>query len=249
VIAMLTAEALGDAGRRALDPACAIEMVHTASLILDDMPFMDDASLRRGRAANHCVHGIDLAALASISLLNRAFAVTAQARDLDDSLRVELIGILSRMIGDEGIVAGQVRDLHHSKQRCADPSEVERMAREKTGALFVGAAELGARVARAPEAWVEAARAYALNLGMCFQVLDDLLDLQHCPRSVRKDVGKDRHKVNFVATHGQPGAKELAERYLGAAVQALRPVGSRAAGLERFAFGLLGVAPAQVAGT
>jgi geranylgeranyl diphosphate synthase type II len=107
VLAILTCKYLGEKELAVLDPACAIEMVHTASLILDDMPSMDDASLRRGRPTNHLVFGDDTATLASVALLNRAFGVISEAEGLTALIRVELIRLLSEAIGSNGIIAGQ----------------------------------------------------------------------------------------------------------------------------------------------
>jgi geranylgeranyl diphosphate synthase type II len=233
VITVLTAEALGAAADVALDPACAVEMVHTASLILDDLPFMDDAALRRGRPANHVEFGQDIATLAAVSLMNRAYAVLASAPGLEEACRLELVDVLARTIGDEGIVSGQVHDLHLTGQNDPGLAELERMAGQKTAALFVAGAELGARVAGVRGKPLESVRAFAWNLGLCFQVVDDLADLHGSHVTTGKDVGKDAAKATFVSLMGPERAFEAAERFARAAVRALDPIGPSADELDR----------------
>ncbi|MCK7494611.1 MAG: polyprenyl synthetase family protein [Comamonadaceae bacterium] len=123
---ILTATRLGAEADVSLDPACAIEMVHTASLIVDDMPFMDDATTRRGKPANHKVFGEDIASLASLELLSRAFGVLARAPGLDDRQRIELVRLLSDTIGSEGVIAGQLKDLR-AESRTPAPRKLKAM--------------------------------------------------------------------------------------------------------------------------
>jgi geranylgeranyl pyrophosphate synthase len=246
-LTVLAAEALGGSAEHALDPACSVEMVHTASLILDDLPAMDDAATRRGRPACHVTFGQDVATLASVALLNRAFAVLADAPGLNDEQRVGLVRLQCRMIGEDGIVAGQLRDLHHGAVRKSDPQHLERIAREKTGALFVTAAEAGAIVARAAGKPVEAIREYAVNLGLCFQVLDDLVDHAGCGIRAGKDVRQDADKVTFVALLGVDGARAAAARYLTSAVDVLEAIGPSAAPLESLGRRLVDRAEAAMA--
>lgn len=246
-ITILCAEALGGAADLALDPACAVEMVHTASLILDDLPAMDDAATRRGRPACHREFGEDIATLASVALLNRSFGVLAEAPGLDAERRAALVALQSRVIGGNGIVAGQLRDLHHGPVRKRDAGNLERIAREKTGALFVGGAEAGAIVAGASGAQLEAVREYAVQLGLCFQVLDDLVDHHGCRIRAGKDVGQDADKVTFVALLGVDGSHDRAESYLARAVAALEALGPAAAPLERLGRQLLVRAEAALA--
>jgi geranylgeranyl diphosphate synthase type II len=231
-VTILSAAALGGSADLALDPACAVEMVHTASLILDDLPAMDDAATRRGRPACHREFGEDIATLASVALLNRSFGVLAEAPGLDAERRAALVGLQSRMIGGNGIVAGQLRDLHHGATRKRDAGHLERIAREKTGALFVNGAEAGAIVAGASGAPLAAVREFAVQLGLCFQVLDDLVDHHGCSVRAGKDVGQDADKVTFVALLGVDGARGRAESHLDRAIGALAPLGPAATPLE-----------------
>lgn len=233
VVTILTGESLGAPRGAALDPACALEMVHTASLILDDLPFMDDAMLRRGRPVNHLEFGQDIATLASVSLLNRAYSVIASARGVEGHCRLELVNVLARTIGDEGIVAGQVHDLHLTSTEDPDLAELEHTAGQKTSALFVAGAEMGARLAGARGDRLEAIRLFAWELGLCFQVLDDLVDLQGSSGITGKDVGQDTSKTTFASLMGPDRAAEASERFARAAVRALEPIGSSAEPLAR----------------
>jgi geranylgeranyl diphosphate synthase type II len=223
-LTILTAESLGGRADQALDPACALEMVHAASLILDDLPFMDDALSRRGRPACHVAFGEDMAILASISLLNRAYAVLAGAPGLDSGLRLELVALLASRIGDDGIVSGQIHDLRLAEQEDPGLSEVERMAGQKTGALFVAAAEMGARIAGYSGEPLDAVRTYAWDLGLCFQALDDLKDRHATLEETGKDVGQDAGKATFVSVMGSARARRASERFAAAAVRALGPI-------------------------
>ncbi len=247
ILTLAAAEALGGAATEALDPACAIEMVHTASLIMDDLPAMDDAAVRRGQPACHREHGEDLATLASIYLLNQAYGVLADAPGLTDSARVALVRLVSRMIGDEGIVSGQVRDLRQAGPAQSEPDFLEQVAREKTAALFVAAAEAGAIVARAPAEWIAAVQEFAWNLGLCFQVLDDLLDGHGTQEAVGKDIGQDRSKATFLTVLGPEVARRRTSSYLESAVGALRAIGPEAEPLERLALSLLATFRARAA--
>jgi geranylgeranyl diphosphate synthase type II len=238
-ITILTAEALGASSDLALNPACAVEMVHTASLILDDLPFMDDAALRRGMPANHVEFGQDIATLAAISLLNRAYGVLAASPGLDDARRLQLVDVLAKMIGDDGVVSGQVHDLRLTGQTDAGLAELERMAGQKTGALFVAAGEMGARVAGVSDARLEAVRAFTWDLGLCFQVLDDLADRSATHDTTGKDVGKDGAKTTFVSLMGLERAQEASKEFAEAAVRALGPIGPAADSLVHLADYLL----------
>ncbi|HSN55878.1 MAG TPA: polyprenyl synthetase family protein [Candidatus Sulfomarinibacteraceae bacterium] len=209
----------------ALDPACAIEMVHTASLILDDMPCMDDATLRRGEPANHRVFGEDTAILAATALLNRAFGVVADGERLPAATRLDLVRLLSEAVGSNGIIAGQLCDLRMRHGQGDDIADITQMYHQKTGALFVAALEAGARVAGVEEAWVRAVREYAVNLGLAFQILDDLLDAYGSQAEIGKDTGQDETKNTLVSRLGPDGARLAVCRYVRSAATALEPLG------------------------
>lgn len=235
VVTVLTARHLGGDADLALDPACAIEMVHTASLILDDMPAMDDATLRRGLRANHLVHGEDIALLAAMALLNGAYGVIGSAPGLSAELRVDLVNLLSSAVGHDGIIGGQESDLHTDWHR-QDEHGLREMHLQKTGALFIAAAEAGARLAGLTDRGVDAVRRFARHLGLAFQTLDDLLDASVGEREAGKDVGQDTGKPTFVAYMGKDRARAMADQLLADAAAELAPLGAAAEPLAELAF-------------
>jgi len=225
---------LGASIGAALDPACAVEMVHTASLILDDLPCMDDACLRRGEPANHRVFGEDTAILAATALLNRAFGVIADSEHLTARTRLDLTRLLSEAVGSNGIIAGQFRDLQ-MHQSLHDNAALTEMYAQKTGALFVAALEAGARVAGVDQAWVVAVREYGANLGLAFQLLDDLLDTFGSSEDIGKDVGQDAGNETLASRLGETDARLAVDRYVDSAASALEPLGESGVGLVELA--------------
>jgi geranylgeranyl diphosphate synthase type II len=225
---------LGASMTAALDPACAIEMVHTASLILDDLPCMDDACLRRGEPANHRVFGEDTAILAATALLNQAFGVIADSEHLTAQTRLDLTRLLSESVGSNGIIAGQFRDLQMQKG-WQDDAALTEMYAQKTGALFVAALEAGARVAGVDHSWVVAVREYGANLGLAFQLLDDLLDTFGSQTDIGKDVGQDAAHETLASRLGEKGARLAVDRYVHSAASALEPLGESGIGLVELA--------------
>lgn len=209
VLTVLSAQAVGGDPDAALDPACAVEMVHTASLIFDDLPCMDDATLRRGRRANHRVFGDDVASLAAVTLISEAFAVIARCSELSAALRVELVAALARAIGLDGLAGGQASDLEGGTA-LADPARLEQMELQKTGTLFVTSAQIGARVAGAGAAELDALTRYARHAGLAFQIFDDLLDTFGDRTAVGKDLGLDGRKATFSSVLGRRAAESLA---------------------------------------
>jgi geranylgeranyl diphosphate synthase, type II len=174
LLTILAAWEFGPRDLRALDAGCAIEMVHTASLVLDDLPAMDDAVLRRGQPAVHVRFGEDVALLTVVSLLSRAYAVLGEAPGLPPHTRAELVAILSQAIGSEGLSRGQLLDLRGAGAAGkAHPSEVDHF---KTGVLFVGAVEMAAAILELRDERLTRLRRYALHLGQAFQSMDDLAD-------------------------------------------------------------------------
>jgi geranylgeranyl diphosphate synthase type II len=239
LMTLLTATRLGGDVEVGLDPACAVEMIHTASLIVDDMPFMDDAEMRRGRPANHRVFGQDVAALAAFDLVSRAFGTLAGARGLDDTQRTELVRLLSEALAGEGVIAGQLHDLQ-SEEREPDPERLKKMYEQKTGALFVASSEAGARIARVPPEWILPIRDFAMNMGLLFQIVDDLLDRFGTLESIGKDVGQDDGKTTLVSVLGPEEARAEACHRLEAAERALDPLGPAGRPLDEMARSLLG---------
>ena len=205
--------------------AAAVEMVHAASLILDDLPSMDDAPLRRGRPANHKQFGEAIAILAAFALLNLAFGTIAASGD--PPLASRLTRLLSDAVGIDGLVGGQAADLLATDQSIDFPL-LERIHRGKTGALFVAAASAGALSAGAPADAVSSLAAYAKNVGLAFQIIDDLLDVEGDPAETGKTVRADARKTTFVSFSGVAGARQLASELCDTADRALVPFGKRA---------------------
>lgn len=219
-LAVLASWELGCDDLRALDPGCALEMVHAASLVLDDLPCMDDAPLRRGMASTHAAFGEDVAVLASITLLSRAFAILASAPGLTAEQRPRLVAILAEAVGAEGLAGGQFRDLRGA----AGPRLLTGIAEAnhlKTGALFVAAVEMAGVLAGRSPARVAALRGFAIELGQAFQILDDLADGQ-------SGNGEDAGKATLLSCLGQEGARDRLDRHLSKARDALQPGGALA---------------------
>jgi geranylgeranyl diphosphate synthase type II len=237
VLTLTVAELFGERSAAALDLACAVEMVHACSLVLDDLPLMDDAALRRGRPAAHRVYGENVALLAALALLNRAYAlVAASAHRL--SLRrytsEDMVHHLAAAIGSEGLIGGQALDLLARPEEL-DLHLLEYIHSHKTGALFMAAGELGAMAADARRRDLEVVARFAKNLGLAFQIADDLLDVLATPEQTGKDAGQDAGKVTFVKLLGVAGAQALAAELLGFAVESLAPLGRRGEPLRQLA--------------
>jgi len=234
ILSLLVADVLRSDVEQVLPPACAIEMVHTASLILDDLPCMDDATSRRGRPACHVVHGEATAILAAFALQNRAFAILAEGwpGGPGAETRAAVARDLSLAVGLEGMIAGQAQDLAGT-DRIIDFPTLEFIHSRKTGALFTAAAALGALAARPGER--AAFISYAKNLGLAFQIVDDLIDVGGAEAEAGKDVGKDLKKTTFVSFSGVEGARDLARELIGAAQEALAGFGPRAQPLRDLA--------------
>lgn len=208
--------------------AVAVEYLHAASLVLDDLPSMDDARRRRGRPAIHIVHGVATAELAAVALVARAFEVAAQAPDTPPRARVRVIAELARAIGAEGSCAGQAADL------AADPSslsleDLEAIHARKTGALFVAAVRGGALAGGAGDDTLEVLTLFARNLGLAFQITDDMLDLSGDAEKMGKDTRRDAHRANFATLFGLASSGKLVQELLESAVTALSPLGRKAA--------------------
>ena len=185
VLTLLCAELCGGSASRAAAAAAAVELVHASSLILDDLPAMDDAPLRRGRPANHVEFGEAIAMLAAFGLLNLAFG--ALSRAYDAPLSATLSTLLSEAVGLDGLIGGQAEDLLAADQRVSFEI-LERIHRGKTGALFVASAAAGALTAGAGPDQRQWLGAFAKNLGLAFQIIDDLLDVEGNPEETGKAV-------------------------------------------------------------
>lgn len=195
----------------ALNAACAIEMVHTASLILDDLPAMDNASTRRGQAANHRVFGEATALLAAISLLSRAFGIIAEEEALSATDKTRLSKILSDAIGTDGLAGGQEQDLKWAPN-AVTRQDVKQVHMRKTAALFAAAGEMGAVTAGVSPEDIVKAGAFGAKLGLAFQIIDDLIDATGTVEGAGKDVAKDGRRPSLVLNMGiEAAAREAHE--------------------------------------
>lgn len=231
VVVLLSADLCGN-GSRALPAACAIEAIHASSLILDDLPSMDNAPLRRGRATVHTVYGEAVAILAAFGLLNEAYGHLS--RSYDGPLAARLTSLYANAVGLDGLVAGQAEDVLATDAPMTFDT-LERIHRRKTGVLFSAAATAGALTAGGSDGDIAALTAYAKNLGLAFQVVDDLLDVTGTSEETGKAVRSDARKTTFVSFSGVEGARQLAQELCRTATMALAPFGPRASRLGELA--------------
>jgi geranylgeranyl diphosphate synthase, type II len=212
LLLLTTGRELGAEWDVLLDTACALEMIHTYSLIHDDLPSMDDDDLRRGRPTCHVRFGEATAVLAGDALQTRAFQTIAEDEKLQPDVRVRLVSEVARASGTpEGMIAGQAHDLA-AESRAVTGEELERIHRLKTGALITCAARAGAIIAGAHSAELDAVTAYSAALGLLFQITDDLLDVTGSAADLGKTPGKDARsrKATYPALYGLDATRERA---------------------------------------
>jgi len=206
--------------KKAAPFAAAVEMIHTYSLIHDDLPAMDNDDFRRGRPTNHKVYGEAMAILAGDALLTDAFAVAASAEVADLASMKDAIGILSECAGSRGMVGGQVLDIM-SEERELNEQEVLDIQSRKTGCLINAACSLGAIAGGATPEQLEAVCRFAAGLGLAFQIRDDMLDVIGTQEEMGKGVGTDAAKNTFVRLYGLDRCEELVQKYTTLAIEAL----------------------------
>ena len=231
--AELIAEAPTDA---AIIAGEAIELLHTYSLVHDDLPAMDDDDLRRGHPTLHCAFDEATAILTGDGLQAAAFQHLVSIESLSDTQRVDLVGVISKAVGFDGMVGGQALDLA-AEHQAMEADALQNIHRLKTGALITASAEAGAICANASTAQRQALVEFATAIGLAFQVTDDILDVTGDSESLGKTAGKDikAEKSTYVSALGLAGAKEEAERLLNAALEALDIFGERAERLRALA--------------
>lgn len=239
ILCLAAAETVGGETRQVLPVACALEMIHTYSLIHDDLPAMDDDDLRRGRPTCHKQFDEATAILAGDGLLTAAFLVMAgAARDYpDQSLDyARIIYDIAAASGYQGMVGGQMADLLAEGHPSTLP-QVEAIHRLKTGALLTVAVQSGAILGGGSAAEIDALTKYGEKFGLIFQITDDLLDVEGESAEMGKPTGMDavRQKATYPAVLGVAGAREQARRHLEAALHALSPFGPAAAPLRELA--------------
>ena len=237
ILVLASAEAVGGLVEDALPAAAAFEMIHTYSLIHDDLPAMDDDSLRRGKPTSHVVFGDAIAILAGDALQTHAFRVLAKGESsVSAERRLRAVALLADAAGASGMVGGQVADLEAEGQPVSSDS-LEFIHRHKTGALIHAASEVGAVVGGGSDEHVAHLARYGENIGLAFQIIDDILDVTGNPETLGKSTGKDETagKATYPQVHGIKNAKERAAKLVTSALEELAPFGDRAEPLSRLA--------------
>ena len=221
----------------AVTAACALELVHTYSLIHDDLPALDNDDYRRGRLTCHKVFGEAMAILAGDALLTLAFQTLAGLDSLDADRRIRMIAELAAAAGTAGgMIGGQVADLE-SAERVPDARLLDFIHRAKTGALLRASLRIGALCAGAGPELYAALSCYGEHIGLAFQIVDDILDVEQSSETLGKTAGKDasQHKITFPAVYGVEVSRRLAGQHSELARRALEPFGERARRLEELA--------------
>lgn len=240
VLCLAAAEACGGETADGLAPACAVELMHTYSLVHDDLPAMDDDDLRRGRPTCHKVYGEGMAVLCGDALLTEAFLVLSQAPATKRYGTRDYIAELAETGGSRKLIGGQVMDLEGEGKKLTK-RELVRIHEAKTAALLTASLRLGAMTANATPAKLAALTNFGYNLGLAFQVIDDILDVTQSTEVLGKTAGKDQavEKATYPAIIGLAASRKEAARHTKAAMDALKPLGKRAKRLEEIAAYLL----------
>lgn len=237
LLCMEAARAVSGDLASAAHPACALEMVHTYSLIHDDLPALDNDDLRRGRPTCHKVFGEAMAILAGDSLLTLAFQVLAQTPGATPGIRARLVEELALAGGTVGgMIGGQVFDLEGEHQT-PTAALLDSIHRAKTGALLRGSVRMGAISAGADVPQLEALSRFGEHIGLAFQIVDDVLDVEQSSEHLGKTAGKDaaQEKITFPAVYGLARSKQMASEEKAKAYDALAMFGERAEGLHALA--------------
>jgi len=240
VLCLAAAEACGGEISNALAPACAVELMHTYSLVHDDLPAMDDDDLRRGRPTCHKVYGEGMAVLCGDALLTESFIVLAQTAATKRYGTRDYIAELAETGGSRKLIGGQVMDLEGEGKKLTK-RDLVRIHEAKTAALLTTSLRLGAMTANATPAKLEALTLFGHALGLAFQVIDDILDVTQSTEMLGKTAGKDQavEKSTYPAILGLDASRKEAARLTKAAMDALKPFGTKAARLEEIASHLL----------
>ena len=221
----------------AINAACSLEMIHTYSLIHDDLPALDNDDYRRGKPTCHKVFGEAMAILAGDSLFTLAIQTLATIDGLDPSRQIQLIRELSFSSGTvEGMIGGQVTDIEGERQP-PTPELLDRIHRAKTGALLKASVRMGAICGGADEKGVASVSDYGEHVGLAFQIVDDILDVEESSEALGKTAGKDvaQGKITFPAVYGLEESRKMAAEQCAHAHAALEPLGDRAHRLHQIA--------------
>ena len=237
ILLIATGEAAGCRAEKLVRAAAAVARIHASSLVLDDLPSMDDALLRRGQPTLHREFGEDLAILSAVALLNHAYGLVAETHAELSPRRWPMQQVMQRVVdavGWDGTIAGEAVDLH-SEGSHLDFDTLEFIHSRKTGALFVAAAAVGGMLANIHPAPLQRIEVFAKNLGLAFQITDDVLDVTSNPETLGKDVGKDEQRLTFVKLAGVEGARKLSEELVETSLAAIEPLGKDAKPLRDLA--------------
>ncbi|HLK66792.1 MAG TPA: farnesyl diphosphate synthase [Bryobacteraceae bacterium] len=236
ILCLEAANTISDSQDTAVAPACSLELIHTYSLIHDDLPALDNDDYRRGKLTNHKVFGDAMAILAGDALLTLAFQVLAEV-EASEAPKVRLIAELATAAGTVGgMIGGQVADLE-GEGKPPDAQLLETIHRAKTGALLRASLRLGAIFAGATDEQYAAISCYGEHIGLAFQIVDDILDVEESSEVLGKTAGKDaqQHKITFPAVYGLDTSRRMAEQECERAHQVLEPFGARAVRLHELA--------------
>ncbi|HEY2843194.1 MAG TPA: farnesyl diphosphate synthase [Bryobacteraceae bacterium] len=237
LLAMAAAEAVAPDPAGIENAACALELIHTYSLIHDDLPALDNDDLRRGRPTCHKVFGDAMAILAGDALLTLAFEVLSKLENVDAERRILLVAELATASGTVGgMIGGQVNDLEGEGQS-PNPQLLDAIHRAKTGALLRASVRMGAIYAGANERQLAGLTCFGEHIGLAFQIVDDVLDVEQSSEALGKTAGKDaqQNKITFPAVYGLERSRAMAEQERLAAHLALEPFGESAARLKQLA--------------
>jgi geranylgeranyl diphosphate synthase, type II len=222
IMAMLACEHVGGRAVDALDLGCAVEMVHTASLVLDDLPCMDDATLRRGAPTIHTSHGEDAAILAAIALLNQAYATIVHAEAIRPATKLDVLRSLTAAVGFDGLSQGQIRDLRDAPG-CRNEASLRQLNHQKTSALFISALESGGAVGGGTVEQNRSLLIFGEAVGFAFQLRDDLMDVFVSSTDTGKDERQDADKLTFLDLWGEARLRATIEESLARARDAVGP--------------------------
>lgn len=240
ILCLAAAEACGGTIENAMPAACAVEIIHTYSLVHDDLPCMDDDDLRRGKPTTHVVYGDNVAVLAGDGLLTEAFAIVAQTPECRTYKTRHYVVELAESADSRRLIGGQVLDLE-GEGKALTKAQLIRIHEAKTAALLAGSLRLGGMTANVSAAKLEALTTFGRNLGLAFQVIDDILDVTQSTEKLGKTAGKDAavEKATFPAIVGLEASKKEAHRLTAKALAALKPFGRKAQRLDEIAHYLL----------
>lgn len=231
VLTLLTAQCLGADLASALDTACAIECIHTYSLIHDDLPCMDDDDFRRGRETLHKIYKEGHAVLTGDFLLTYAFEIITSDTSLNDSQKVKIIQTLSKQAGAVGMIGGQVLDIDQ-ESKSLDLDMLKTIHQLKTGALIQASVRCGGLIASADEKQDALLNAFASNIGLAFQIVDDILDVTSPEAKHGHRSDEENNKTTYVTLLGLDGAREESERLYSHALEALKGLNGETKPLE-----------------